>query len=65
MSKLYTIKKVFLYVLKICIAIVWIYVTMDLMTERWGGLAIGAYLTFPVVALFFLIDYVFKYHIRK
>ncbi|KJF25410.1 hypothetical protein TZ02_18810 [Clostridium aceticum] len=58
-------KKILGFILILCIAIVWLYITLDLMIDRWGSLAIGTFINFAIISFFVFIDYIYKYNIRK
>ncbi|AKL96599.1 hypothetical protein CACET_c31550 [Clostridium aceticum] len=59
MGKMYIIKKVLRYILILCIVIVWLYITADLMIDRLG---VGGFIGFSAIALFGFINYIYKYH---
>ncbi|ABR47270.1 hypothetical protein Amet_1058 [Alkaliphilus metalliredigens QYMF] len=57
MKKIDIVKKVFQFILIICIVIVWLYMTADLMIGRLG---VSGFIGFSAIALFGLINYFYK-----
>lgn len=65
MLKSYSIKGLLLGAFKLCVAAVCIYLIIVGTAQRLGDLAIGAYIMFGVIGLFYFIYYITKYNIRK